>query len=124
MTVAPAAQIVASTTGPIPLGNQYDVPPIPAWRGDRMVIIGDAARPDRRVWDRAGRGCTMQVAAALAARDLDADVAPRRDARCLDSGRPSSSHCGTKVAGPGCGMTFGWAPEVGCWPGLSQRRQA
>lgn len=39
----PAAQIVASTTGPILLGNQYDISPISAWRSDRMVIIGDAA---------------------------------------------------------------------------------
>lgn len=39
----PAAQIVAATTGEILLGNQYDLPAVPAWHRGRMVIIGDAA---------------------------------------------------------------------------------
>lgn len=39
----PAARIVESATGPIAVGNQYDIPRVRAWCGDRMVIIGDAA---------------------------------------------------------------------------------
>jgi FAD-dependent urate hydroxylase len=39
----PAARIVGSTMSGILLGNQYDIPSIPTWHGDRMVVIGDAA---------------------------------------------------------------------------------
>ena len=39
----PAAEIIRSTTGEILLGNQYDIPRVPLWHRDRMVIIGDAA---------------------------------------------------------------------------------
>jgi FAD-dependent urate hydroxylase len=39
----PAAQIVASTTHPIRLTNQYDLPTVRSWHNGAMVIIGDAA---------------------------------------------------------------------------------
>jgi FAD-dependent urate hydroxylase len=40
---SPAARIVASTTSDIIVGNQYDIPRVPVWHRDRMIIIGDAA---------------------------------------------------------------------------------
>jgi 2-polyprenyl-6-methoxyphenol hydroxylase-like FAD-dependent oxidoreductase len=39
----PTAQIVASTTHPLRLTNQYDLPTVRAWHNGVMVIIGDAA---------------------------------------------------------------------------------
>lgn len=39
----PAASIVASTTGPILIGNQYDMPRVTNWNSERMIVIGDAA---------------------------------------------------------------------------------
>ena len=40
---SPAAAIVAATEGPILVSNQWEVPPVPNWHRDRMIIIGDAA---------------------------------------------------------------------------------
>ena len=40
---SPAAAIVAATEGPILISNQWEVPPVPNWHRDRMIIIGDAA---------------------------------------------------------------------------------
>jgi FAD-dependent urate hydroxylase len=39
----PAAEIVDGTDGGILIGNQYDLPRVPTWQRERMVVIGDAA---------------------------------------------------------------------------------
>jgi 2-polyprenyl-6-methoxyphenol hydroxylase-like FAD-dependent oxidoreductase len=39
----PAADIVGATTGHILMGNQYDVPRVPTWHRDNIIVIGDAA---------------------------------------------------------------------------------
>jgi FAD-dependent urate hydroxylase len=67
----PAAGIVA-TTGPILLGNQYDIPAVPAWHRERMLIIGDAAHA---VSPSTGQGvslaCEDAVVLAQCLRDHD-----------------------------------------------------
>jgi 2-polyprenyl-6-methoxyphenol hydroxylase-like FAD-dependent oxidoreductase len=52
----PGAQIVRSTTGDIRLSNQYDLPAVPTWHNDAMVIIGDAAHA---VSPASGQGCSL-----------------------------------------------------------------
>jgi FAD-dependent urate hydroxylase len=58
----PAARIVAATTSGILLGNQYDIPRVPAWHNDRMVIIGDAAHA---VSPSTGQGVSLAVEDAV-----------------------------------------------------------
>jgi FAD-dependent urate hydroxylase len=70
----PGARIVRSTTGDVPLTNQYDLPKVPTWRNDRMVLIGDAAHA---VSPSSGQGASLAaedaVTLARCLRDL-ADV--------------------------------------------------
>jgi FAD-dependent urate hydroxylase len=76
----PAARIVASTTSGILLGNQYDIPTIPAWHAGRMVVIGDAAHA---VSPSTGQGVSLAIEDAVVL------------ARCLrDSGDPAAALAG------------------------------
>lgn len=63
----PAVRIVASTADAdmVPAFNQYDMPSVPRWHRDSMVIIGDAAHA---VASSSGQGVSMAIedAATLA----------------------------------------------------------
>jgi FAD-dependent urate hydroxylase len=69
----PMAELIASTTGEIPFGNQYDVPRVPVWHRDRMIVIGDAAHA---VSPSTGQGvslaCEDAATLALCLRDAPA----------------------------------------------------
>jgi 2-polyprenyl-6-methoxyphenol hydroxylase-like FAD-dependent oxidoreductase len=39
----PAAHIIRGTSGPITITSAYDIPTLPAWHNDSMIVIGDAA---------------------------------------------------------------------------------
>lgn len=52
----PASAIVASTKREILVGNQHDLPSIPTWHRDRMVLIGDAAHA---VFPSTGQGVSL-----------------------------------------------------------------
>jgi 2-polyprenyl-6-methoxyphenol hydroxylase-like FAD-dependent oxidoreductase len=39
----PAAELIRSTNGPITITSAYDIPTLPAWHNDSMIVIGDAA---------------------------------------------------------------------------------
>jgi 2-polyprenyl-6-methoxyphenol hydroxylase-like FAD-dependent oxidoreductase len=69
----PAARIVAATPDAtfVPGFNQYDMPSVPTWHNDAMVIVGDAAHA---VASSSGQGVSMAVedavTLALCLRDL------------------------------------------------------
>ena len=71
----PAAEIVAGTEGDILFANQYELPRVPVWQRDRMVVIGDAAHA---VSPATGQGvslaCEDAVTLARCVRD-EPDVA-------------------------------------------------
>jgi 2-polyprenyl-6-methoxyphenol hydroxylase-like FAD-dependent oxidoreductase len=52
----PAAAILRATTGDIRLTNQHDLPTVPTWHNDSMVIIGDAAHA---VSPASGQGASL-----------------------------------------------------------------
>ncbi|MER6127455.1 NAD(P)/FAD-dependent oxidoreductase [Streptomyces sp. NPDC001795] len=60
----PAARIVAATTNAdlVPGFNQYDMPSVPCWHRDGMVIVGDAAHA---VASSSGQGVSMAVEDAV-----------------------------------------------------------
>src|SRR6185437_10818972 len=58
----PGADLVRATPGPILLTNQYDLPRVPAWRTDRMVLIGDAAHA---VAPASGQGASLAAEDAV-----------------------------------------------------------
>jgi 2-polyprenyl-6-methoxyphenol hydroxylase-like FAD-dependent oxidoreductase len=66
----PAAELVDASPHVFAGWNTYDMPPVPTWHRDRMVIIGDAAHATA---PSAGQGASMAledaVALALALRD-------------------------------------------------------
>jgi FAD-dependent urate hydroxylase len=79
----PAADIVAGTDGPILHSNQYDLPAVPQWHRNGMVIIGDAAHA---VSPSTGQGvslaCEDAVTLALCLRDeINVDAALTRYAK-------------------------------------------
>ncbi len=67
----PGADIVRATTGDIRLTNQYDLPAVPTWHTDAMVVIGDAAHA---VSPSSGQGASLAsedaVVLAQCLRDL------------------------------------------------------
>jgi FAD-dependent urate hydroxylase len=58
----PCARIVRSTTEEIALTNQYDLPSVPTWHNERMVVIGDAAHA---VSPSSGQGASLAVEDAV-----------------------------------------------------------
>jgi 2-polyprenyl-6-methoxyphenol hydroxylase-like FAD-dependent oxidoreductase len=58
----PAADIVKATPEPYPPLATYDLPPVPTWHRDRMVIIGDAAHAALPV---AGQAASMAIEDAV-----------------------------------------------------------
>jgi 2-polyprenyl-6-methoxyphenol hydroxylase-like FAD-dependent oxidoreductase len=75
----PAVDIVSRTIGGIAAGNQYEMPEVPRWHREGMVILGDAAHAASPT---SGQGASMAiedgVAIARALRDLpDSDSAFR-----------------------------------------------
>ena len=64
---SPAAAIVRATDGPVLCGEQLELPPVPAWQRDRMVLVGDAAHA---VSPSTGQGVSLawEDAAVLARR--------------------------------------------------------
>jgi 2-polyprenyl-6-methoxyphenol hydroxylase-like FAD-dependent oxidoreductase len=66
----PAAEIVRSTQDNLRIFNQYDLPTVPRWHNDRMVVIGDAAHA---VSPASGQGASLAaedaVVLALCLRD-------------------------------------------------------
>ncbi|MCO6009669.1 FAD-dependent monooxygenase [Actinoallomurus purpureus] len=58
----PGARIVRATSGDFPLTNQYDLPNVPTWHGDRMVVIGDAAHA---VSPASGQGASLAAEDAV-----------------------------------------------------------
>jgi 2-polyprenyl-6-methoxyphenol hydroxylase-like FAD-dependent oxidoreductase len=58
----PGIDLVRATSGPIPLTNQYDLPRVPTWRTDRMVLIGDAAHA---VAPASGQGASLAAEDAV-----------------------------------------------------------
>ncbi|MFF0492759.1 FAD-dependent monooxygenase [Nocardia sp. NPDC004068] len=61
---SPAARIVAATPDDtfVPAFNQYDLPTVPTWHNDAMIVIGDAAHA---VASSSGQGVSMAVEDAL-----------------------------------------------------------
>jgi FAD-dependent urate hydroxylase len=39
----PAAELIRATSGPITITSAYDIPTLPAWHNNTMIVIGDAA---------------------------------------------------------------------------------
>jgi 2-polyprenyl-6-methoxyphenol hydroxylase-like FAD-dependent oxidoreductase len=72
----PGAQIVQATTEEFRLTNQYDLPAVPVWHDQAMVIIGDAAHA---VSPASGQGCSLafEDAATLALCLRDAATVPQ-----------------------------------------------
>jgi FAD-dependent urate hydroxylase len=68
----PAAGIIDATSGEIVVTNQYEMPRVPNWRRDRMLIIGDAAHAASPT---SGQGASMAiedaVVAAMCLRDIE-----------------------------------------------------
>lgn len=103
----PAARIVAATTSGILLGNQYDIPRVPAWHTDRMVIIGDAAHA---VSPSTGQGVSLAIEDAVVLaqclRDQDQPTAALAAYERLRRGRVErvaawgAKMGGTKTTGP------------------------
>jgi 2-polyprenyl-6-methoxyphenol hydroxylase-like FAD-dependent oxidoreductase len=82
----PAAAIVSATDGDAVGGDSYDMPSTPRWRGDRMVLTGDAVHASSPA---AAQGASMALedavalAAALAAHPDD----PAEALAAYESGR-------------------------------------
>lgn len=103
----PAVDIIRGTVGALTGTNQHDMPRVPTWRSERMLIIGDAAHAAA---PSSGQGASMAaedaVTLAICLRD-DGDVTralatfealrrPRAE-RVVKHGARASS---TKTAGP------------------------
>jgi 2-polyprenyl-6-methoxyphenol hydroxylase-like FAD-dependent oxidoreductase len=58
----PALDVIKHTEQIFAGWSTYDLPPVPAWRNDRMVIIGDAAHA---ISPSAGQGASMAVEDAV-----------------------------------------------------------
>lgn len=103
---SPAAAIIASTPGELPVWTQHDLPTVPRWHRDRMVLVGDAAHA---VSPSSGQGASLAVEDAVelgrCLRDLPPDEAfpayerlrRRRVERIVALGAHTAS---SKVAGP------------------------
>ncbi|HSK92417.1 MAG TPA: NAD(P)/FAD-dependent oxidoreductase [Euzebyales bacterium] len=104
---SPANDIIAATPGPLRGWATYDIPSVPVWHDDRMVVIGDAAHATS---PSSGQGASMAIEDAVmlgrCLRDRPTIAAAfatyerlRRDRveRVVAVGARSSD---TKVAGP------------------------
>jgi FAD-dependent urate hydroxylase len=104
---SPASDIIGATTHPLRGWATHDLPTVPTWRTDRMVLIGDAAHATS---PSSGQGAAMAIEDAVVLakclRDLPTVPAAlaayeglRRDRveRIVAAGARSSR---TKVAGP------------------------
>jgi FAD-dependent urate hydroxylase len=104
---SPAASIIASTPGELPIWTTHDLPSVRRWHRDRMIVIGDAAHA---VSPSSGQGASMAVEDAVelarCLRDLPQPGAAfaayerlrrRRVERVVALGARTGS---TKVAGP------------------------
>jgi 2-polyprenyl-6-methoxyphenol hydroxylase-like FAD-dependent oxidoreductase len=104
---SPAVDIIRATPGPLQGWATYDIPSVPTWHNDTMVLVGDAAHATS---PSSGQGASMAledaVVLAKCLRDLPAVPAAfaayeglrrRRVERVVAVGARSSS---TKVAGP------------------------
>jgi 2-polyprenyl-6-methoxyphenol hydroxylase-like FAD-dependent oxidoreductase len=58
----PAARIVAATPGELRCWATYDMPPVPHWHRDRLVLIGDAAHATS---PSSGQGASMAIEDAV-----------------------------------------------------------
>ncbi|MEU0100051.1 NAD(P)/FAD-dependent oxidoreductase [Streptomyces sp. NPDC006267] len=58
----PAASIIRATRDLAPPSPTYDLPPVPRWHRDRMIVIGDAAHA---VSPTAGQGCAVAMEDAV-----------------------------------------------------------
>jgi 2-polyprenyl-6-methoxyphenol hydroxylase-like FAD-dependent oxidoreductase len=107
---SPAAAIIAATDEVLGPWNTYDLPRVPIWHDDRIVLVGDAAHA---VAPSSGQGASMAVedAVTLATCLRDTRAVPEalqryerlrrpRVQRVVAYGRRTSS---TKVAGPVAG---------------------
>ena len=56
--VGPAVEIVRATTNEIAGSNQYEMPTVPNWQRDRLIIIGDAAHAASPT---SGQGASMAI---------------------------------------------------------------
>lgn len=54
----PAVEIITRTTNRLAAWSTYDLPPVPRWHNDRMIIIGDAAHATA---PSAGQGASMAI---------------------------------------------------------------
>lgn len=103
---SPAAAIIASTPGELPVWTLHDLPAVRRWHRDRMVLVGDAAHA---VSPSSGQGASLAVEDAVelgrCLRDLPPDEAfaayerlrRRRVERIVALGARTAA---TKVAGP------------------------
>jgi 2-polyprenyl-6-methoxyphenol hydroxylase-like FAD-dependent oxidoreductase len=102
----PAAAMVSASRGEIVGGDSYDIPSTPRWRGNRMVLIGDAVHAASPA---AAQGASMALedavalAHALAAHPEDPDEAfaayeaerrPRTEEAVAGSARLVTDHAG------------------------------
>ena len=58
----PAARIVAATPGELRCWATYDMPPVPHWHRDRLVLVGDAAHATS---PSSGQGASMAIEDAV-----------------------------------------------------------
>lgn len=75
----PAAEIVAATGDQLFVTNAYDIPTLPAWHRDDMVVLGDAAHPASPA---SGQGASMALEDAVVLGKALRDITDR--VRALD----------------------------------------
>ena len=76
----PAAEIVAATGDQLFVTNAYDIPTLPAWHRDDMVVLGDAAHPASPA---SGQGASMALEDAVVLGKALRDITDR--VRALDA---------------------------------------
>jgi 2-polyprenyl-6-methoxyphenol hydroxylase-like FAD-dependent oxidoreductase len=74
---SPAAAIVRTTTSEIAAGNQYEMPSVPSWHRDGMIIVGDAAHAASPT---SGQGASMAIEDGIELARAVRDHADPRDA--------------------------------------------
>ena len=102
----PAAELIADSTGILAGWPTYDVPSVPRWHRDRMVIIGDAAHAtspasgqgaSMAIEDAVTLGLCVSPASVAAGLELYEQRRRRRVERVVAAGRRNGSG---KTAGP------------------------
>ena len=106
MTTGPAAELVADGVLELAGDNTYDLPHVPHWTRDRLVVVGDAAHAPS---PSSGQGASMAledaVVLATSVRDhaptaADLPAALRATSRLVEPGSSASSRRARAAAAP------------------------